>query len=168
MPMIKAMRITALPMVLFLFLSMHLSTLLSGNAYASEIYHSDRKAPRLVVQITVDQLRGDLPIRFRDRLPAGGFRYLLEQGTHFVDAHYRHANTETAVGHATLVTGADPSRHGIVANDWIDPNTGAFVYNTEDDRYHLIGAKKKPHKGVSPRNLLSSTTGDELVLALDR
>ena len=165
MPMFKAMRMTAPPMVLFLFLSMSLSNLLSGNAYASEIYHHDRKAPKLVVQITVDQLRGDLPLRFRDRLPAGGFRYLLEQGTHFVDAHYRHANTETAVGHATLVTGADPSRHGIVANDWIDPKTGAFVYNTEDDRYHLIGAKKKPHKGVSPRNLLSSTIGDELVLS---
>ncbi len=94
--------------------------------------------PRLVLQITVDQLRGDLPTRFRDRLGKGGFRYLLEQGTHYANAHYRHANTETAVGHATLFTGADPSRHGMVANDWIDGTTGAFVYNTEDDRLLLI------------------------------
>ena len=122
-------------------------------------------SPKLVVQITVDQLRGDLPMRYRDRLPEGGFRYLLEQGAHYVNAHYRHANTETAVGHATLVTGADPSRHGIVANDWINPQTGAFVYNTEDDRHHILGKKLKPHKGVSPRNLLSSTIGDELVLS---
>ncbi len=76
--------------------------------------------PRLVLQITVDQLRGDLPMRYRDRLPPGGFRRLLEQGTHYPNAHYRHANTETAVGHATLFTGADPSRHGVIANDWID------------------------------------------------
>jgi arylsulfatase A-like enzyme len=70
--------------------------------------------PKLVVQITVDQLRGDLPMRYRDRLGEGGFRYLLERGVHYANAHYRHANTETAVGHATLVTGADPSAHGVV------------------------------------------------------
>jgi len=121
------------------------------------------EAPKLVLQITVDQLRGDLPMRYRDRLGPGGFRYLLEQGTHYANAHYAHANTETAVGHATLFTGAHPSRHGIVANDWIDPDTGAFVYNTEDDRHHIVGAKPRLHQGVSPRNLLSSTIGDELI-----
>ena len=122
-------------------------------------------AAKLVVQITVDQLRGDLPMRYRDRLGEGGFRYLLEQGVHYSNAHYRHANTETAVGHATLVTGADPSAHGIVGNDWIDPVSGAFVYNTEDDRHHLVGKERKAHQGVSPRNLLASTIGDELVLS---
>jgi len=121
-------------------------------------------AVKLVLQITVDQLRGDLPTRFIDRLGDGGFRYLLNHGVHYANAHYRHANTETAVGHATLFTGADPSAHGIIANDWIDASTGAFVYNTEDARHHLIGKDPKPHKGVSPRNLLSSTIGDELVL----
>ena len=122
------------------------------------------KHPKLVLQITVDQLRGDLPMRFKDRLGQGGFRYLLEKGSHFNNAHYQHANTETAVGHATLATGADPSRHGIVANDWIDQQTGELVYNTEDDRHHIIGSKPKPHQGVSPRNLLTTTIGDELVV----
>ena len=36
------------------------------------------KKPKLVLQITVDQLRGDLPTRYYDRLGKGGFRYLLE------------------------------------------------------------------------------------------
>ncbi len=36
--------------------------------------------PKLIVQITVDQLRGDLPTRYYDRLGAGGFRYLWESG----------------------------------------------------------------------------------------
>ena len=115
-------------------------------------------APRLVLQITVDQLRGDLPGRYRDRLGAGGFRYLMEQGVWYADAHYQHANTETAVGHATLATGADPSRHGIVANDWIDAQTGAFVYNTEDERHHIVGRKPKAHEGVSPKNLLAKAS----------
>jgi predicted AlkP superfamily pyrophosphatase or phosphodiesterase len=121
-------------------------------------------APRLVLQITVDQLRGDLPARYADRLTEGGFRYLMEKGTWYMDAHYQHANTETAVGHATLATGADPSRHGIVANDWIDQKTGAFVYNTEDERHHIIGKEPKAHEGISPRNLLASTISDELVV----
>ncbi len=125
---------------------------------------ADSPAPQLILQITVDQLRGDLPGRYRDRLGEGGFRYLLENGTWYANAHYQHANTETAVGHATLATGADPSRHGIVANDWIDLDTGAFVYNTEDDRHHIIGTEPKAHEGVSPRNLLVSTIGDELVV----
>ncbi len=104
-------------------------------------------------------------MRYRDRLGPGGFRYLLEQGVHYANAHYRHANTETAVGHATLVTGADPSAHGIVSNDWINAATGSFVYNTEDDRHHILGQEPKAHKGVSPRNLLASTIGDELVIS---
>ncbi len=120
--------------------------------------------PKLILHITVDQLRGDLPMRFKERLGKGGFRYLLENGTHYKNAHYQHANTETAVGHATLATGADPSRHGIIANDWIDQKTGKFVYNTEDDRHHIVGSEPKAHNGVSPRNLLASTIGDELVV----
>jgi hypothetical protein len=125
---------------------------------------SNAADPRLVLQITVDQLRGDLPGRYADRLGEGGFRYLMEKGTWYTDAHYQHANTETAVGHATLATGADPSRHGIVANDWIDQETGAFVYNTEDDRHHIIGKEAKAHEGVSPRNLVASTISDEMVV----
>jgi len=125
---------------------------------------SDSPTPRLVLQITVDQLRGDLPGRYADRLTEGGFRYLMEKGAWYIDAHYQHANTETAVGHATLATGADPSRHGVVANDWIDQKTGAFVYNTEDERHHIIGREPKAHEGVSPRNLHASTFSDELVV----
>ena len=87
--------------------------------------------PKLVVQITVDQLRGDALDRFGERFVEGGFRYLLENGTHYANAHYRHANTETAPGHASLVTGTFPTRHGIVANDWINTRTGEFVYNTD-------------------------------------
>ena len=119
--------------------------------------------PKLVVQITVDQLRGDALDRFGDRFVEDGFRYLLENGTHYANAHYRHANTETAPGHASLVTGTFPTRHGIVANDWINARTGEFVYNTEDERHHIIGAEPRPHQGASPRNLLSTTVGDELV-----
>ena len=61
-------------------------------------------SPRLILQITVDALRGDLPTRYYDRLGKDGFRYLLDNGTVYANAHHRHANTETIVGHTTLAT----------------------------------------------------------------
>lgn len=121
--------------------------------------------PKLVLQITVDQLRGDFPLRFRDRFGEGGFRYLLERGTFFTNAHYTHAITETAPGHATLYTGADASRHGIIGNNWLDRETGKPTYNSEDSRYQILGEESGKGVGTSPKNLLSSTIGDELVLA---
>jgi hypothetical protein len=67
------------------------------------------QAPRLVLQITVDQLRGDMPASVIDRCGHVGFRYLYGSGMVYANAHRRHANTETVVGHATLATGADPA-----------------------------------------------------------
>ena len=72
--------------------------------------------PRLVLQITVDQFRGDLPTRYADRLGEGGLRYLLEEGIHYNNAHHAHANTETIVGHVTLAAGAHLAAHGMIGN----------------------------------------------------
>lgn len=135
-----------------------------------------KKPPRLILQITVDQLRGDLLSRYQERLGDGGFRYLMEQGIHYRDAHHNHANTETVVGHATLATGANPSAHGMVGNLWFDRNMGRTVYNIEDADYTILtsGAgvdeateidptqTAAKSDGRSPRALLTSTFGDEL------
>jgi hypothetical protein len=66
---------------------------------------TERKPPRLIVQITVDALRGDLPRRYAERFGSGGFRYLMEKGIYYDNARYQHANTETIVGHVALATG---------------------------------------------------------------
>jgi predicted AlkP superfamily pyrophosphatase or phosphodiesterase len=121
--------------------------------------------PRLVLFITVDQLRGDYPWRYQNRFGPGGFRYLMERGVVYSQAYYRHSTTFTGTGHATLVTGGHAAQHGIVANDWFDSHTGRDVYCVEDDRHTLIGMPPKPHQGTSPRNLTCSTFADELVLA---
>lgn len=122
-------------------------------------------SPTLIVQITIDQLRGDMPLRFKDRFGPDGFRYLMDKGVAYINAHYLHANTFTAVGHATLATGGHTAQHGVVGNNWFDVKTGQPVYCVEDAAYSLIGKNPKDHRGVSPRNLLSSTFSDELVLA---
>ena len=138
--------------------------------------NSSHPAPKLVLQITVDQLRGDLPTRYYNRLGEGGFRYLLEEGVVFRNAHHPHANTETIVGHATLATGTYPSIHGMVGNLWFDRETGKVTYNVEDADYRLLTAgadvdeaseidptqRAANTEGRSPRAILSSTFSDEL------
>ncbi|MDH3282795.1 MAG: alkaline phosphatase family protein, partial [Gammaproteobacteria bacterium] len=95
----------------------------------------------------------------------GGFRYLMDRGTTYTNAHYQHSTTFTAVGHATLATGGNAAQHGLAGNDWYNTATGEQVYCVEDDRHPLIGKEPKAHQGTSPRNLTSSTVGDELILS---
>ena len=123
------------------------------------------KKPKLVVQITIDQMRGDFPMRYKDRLGKDGFRYLMENGTHYINAHFQHADTETPIGHSALFTGTYPAYNGIVAGNWYDVDKGRIIYNCEDDRYPIVGKESVRGKGRAPTNLLSSTIGDELVIS---
>jgi hypothetical protein len=45
-----------------------------ATAFSTAGYAQQRDKPRLVLQVTVDQLRGDLPGRYYNRLGEGGFR----------------------------------------------------------------------------------------------
>jgi predicted AlkP superfamily pyrophosphatase or phosphodiesterase len=142
--------------------------------YSAGAYAADK--PKLILQITVDQLRGDLPTRYYERLGKGGFRYLWESGIVYRDAHHAHANTETIVGHTTLATGAHPSNHGMIGNLWFDRETGFTTYNVEDANYRLLtkGAsvdtdteidptqRAARSEGRSPATILVTTFSDEL------
>lgn len=136
-----------------------------------------QERPKLVLQITVDQLRGDLIDRFGAGLTENGFRRLMANGAVFTDAHHRHANTETIVGHTTLATGADPAVHGMIANLWFDRIAGTQFYNVQDPDFPLVGAagidkgaeidptqRAATTDGRSPRGILTSTISDEIAL----
>lgn len=134
------------------------------------------QGPRLVLQITVDALRGDLPARYYDSFGENGFRYLWDKGTVYTDAHHSHANTETVVGHTTLATGATPAVHGMIANLWFDRTEGRKRYNIEDDRYRMLSAgagvdksteidstqKAAKSDGRSPAAIMGTTLSDEM------
>lgn len=135
--------------------------------------------PKLILQITVDQLRGDMPYKYLDRMGKGGFNYLLNKGVVYKDAHHNHANTETIVGHTTLATGALPSVHGMIGNVWYDNKQQRLVYNIEDAQFPLLSADADVNKkteidptqrtaktsGRSPNNIQVSTFSDELAIA---
>lgn len=120
--------------------------------------------PKLVVIIVIDQFRGDYLERYRDQFGEGGFRLFLDHGAYFTDCNYNYANTITGPGHATLLTGAYTSGHGIMANEWWEPQKKKLVTSVEDDATTLVGVPGNTH-GSSPHNLLADTLGDELKLA---
>ncbi|UCF19283.1 MAG: alkaline phosphatase family protein [Gemmatimonadota bacterium] len=116
----------------------------------------------LVVLISVDQLPAYLFSRY-DTLYQHGLRRLLQQGGIYTDATHDHALTWTSAGHATLVTGVVPARHGIVANGWLEvvDGEGRHVESVDDDGEQIVGVRGKV--GMSPRNLLVSSLPDWIV-----
>jgi hypothetical protein len=124
--------------------------------------------PRLAVLLVFDQMRADYLTRWQELFVEGGFRRLQREGAWFQDCNYAYANTVTAAGHASLLTGCCPDRHGIVGNEWFDPAAGTEVYCVASDRYHRVPALSSAKtgrpsgKGISPENLLCPTVGDVL------
>jgi predicted AlkP superfamily pyrophosphatase or phosphodiesterase len=86
-------------------------------------------APTLVVFLTVDQLTPDYFARFAAQL-TGGLGRLRRGGAFFSNGQQDHATTETAPGHASVMSGRFPSHTGIVRN-----NAGV-----QDPQAPLIGA----------------------------
>ena len=81
------------------------------------------KPPKLTLFISVDALGSDLFWRMKPRFRAGLLQ-LSTQGAYFPTAKYDYAETVTAAGHATLCTGTNPARHGIVSNRVFNRQTG--------------------------------------------
>ena len=107
---------------------------------------SGQSAPSLIVLITVDQFRGDYIDRFSSQLHGGLAR--LATGAWFTDAHHDHALTETAPGHATLLSGRFPRSTGIIAN-WagVEDESAPLLGGTGGDK--MMGASPQRFHGTT-------------------
>ena len=132
----------------------------TGSSYASA-YNGH---PKLIVVIIIDQFRGDYLERYHDQFGDSGFRLLVDHGAYFPDCNYNYANTRTAPGHASLLTGAYSNGHGIISNEWWDEKKKRMVTSVEDDATKFVGINSD-QAAASPHNLLADTLGDELKLA---
>ena len=113
---------------------------------------------RLVVNITVDQLRSDFLDAFSQWYTDGGFNRLMSEGTVYGSASYPFAPVDRASAIATVATGVSPYYNGIVGQRWLQRETLRPVWCVDDERY--IGLQTK--ETASPEALGSSTLGDEL------
>ena len=129
---------------------------LAGNAQQPPSTASAR--PRLVLVVSIDQMRFDYLERFAP-LYKQGFKQVLDKGAVFTNAKYRHASSETGPGHSVLLTGSHPSHSGIVANEWWDSYLGKIVNVIDDPVQGTVGGKGR---ASSPANMLTFTVGDVL------
>jgi arylsulfatase A-like enzyme len=107
--------------------------------------------PRLVVLIAVDQMRPDYFTRWKDQL-TGGLKRLYEGGAFYARGEQDHAITETAPGHATMLSGRSPASTGVVTNE----------LGVTDPEAPLLGM---PGPGASPRRFRGTTLYDWMAAA---
>jgi hypothetical protein len=117
------------------------------------------ESPRLVVQITFDQLRGDLLERYRPAL-GGGLKRVLDQGWWVRRGEAAHGLTVSWPGHGTLATGMYPTHHGLTANEWWDKVGDSWneVGAATDPKTSIVG-----HSGMageSPWRMEATSIGD--------
>ncbi len=115
-------------------------------------------SPRLVVVVSVDQMRADYLTRFA-ALYKAGLKELNETGAIFTEARFRHANCETGPGHSVILSGRNAHHSGIVANAWYDAALGRAVNVVDDPTVLPVGGSGR---GASPVNFIGFTLGDML------
>src|SRR4051794_5014864 len=128
--------------------------------------------PKLVVGVIIDQFRYDYLTRFRSDYH-GGLHQLMTEGADFTNAFYAQVPTVTAVGHSIFMSGAMPAVSGIVSNAWYERSEHQVVTSVCDWNERTVGGrsgeKKRPQctdsDPASPRRLLVSSLGDELLTA---
>ena len=104
--------------------------------------------PRVVMLLVLDGMRRDYFDRYAASMPM--LTALRQQSAWFTQARVNVLPSNTAVGHSTISTGADPRVHGI---------TGVSVYDRTHGRRHDVFA------GGLPDDLMALTLADVWQLA---
>lgn len=112
------------------------------------------QAPRLVVNIQIDQLRTDFLETYAPLYGPDGFNRLLKHGMVFTNGSYNFSPVDRASAIASVQTGTSPYYHGITAFEWLDKETLRSQQCVRDTKV-----------GYSPNHLGTSTLGDELKIA---
>lgn len=135
---------------------------------SSQMHAQNRRAiapekPKLIVTIVVEQMRYDFIDRFYNQFEHEGFKKLILEGSLYKNAHLNYMFTQSSPGYASIYTGATPSIHGIVADQWYKSLSEARVESTKDKHYITIGSKSK-YGQHSPKQMITTTISDELKL----
>lgn len=121
------------------------------------------QVPALVVNIVIDQLRGDYLEAFTPLYGEGGFARLKESGRYYSQAEYPFDSPDRASAMACLMTGTSPYVNGIVGSHWLDRQTLQPVFCVDDETYSGLYTSEKS----SPKHLAVSTIGDELKISTE-
>jgi len=146
----------------------------SPLALPAVVVEPGKSRVKLAVLVVFDQLRGDYLEKWRGLFGKDGFARLQNEGVWFTHCYYPYGITSTGPGHASMLTGTCPDRHGIVNNNWFE--RGEDVYCAGSPRYTIVptpppakpdpkakpDAKVKAPSGGTPERLLAETVADVL------
>ncbi len=119
--------------------------------------------PKLIVTIVVEGMRYDYLYKYWDKFSEGGFKRLVKKGKFYKNAEYDYLYTKSSCGYATIVTGSNPSQHGIINDYWYKRITNTKKYCIYDSKQSVLGSGDYNLK-FSPKSLLTSTFSDEMRL----
>ncbi|MGL4291997.1 MAG: alkaline phosphatase family protein [Bacteroidales bacterium] len=136
------------------FLTSLIVVLAATNLNARQV----SELPKLVVGITVDQLRGDYLNYLYNAFGEKGFKRLIQNGLLYENVEFDFDRPDRASAMATLFTGAYPNYNGIIASTLFNPSTLRSESIMQDLKY--MG--NYTSLTVSPKRLLTSTITDEL------
>ena len=117
--------------------------------------------PRLVVGLTIDQLRTDYIEAFSALYGERGFKRLWKEGRIYRNAEYDFINVDKSSAVAAIYSGTTPYTNGIVGDNWMDRST-LRVLNCVDDA-DFMGIYTS--ESTSPQKMKVSTLTDELIIA---
>lgn len=120
------------------------------------------KTPRLVVNIVLKDVQSNQITAFYDRLGEKGLKTILKNGTYYPNATYDHLATYEGGNLATIITGAQPSVHGLIGGSWYNPIKGNQEWALGLDLTTINDPSA--FCKLSSNQILSSTVSDELRL----
>lgn len=133
-----------------------LVTLLGLGAFSSALSAS----PRLTVVVAVDGLNRTCIADMRPFMPQGGLRILDEEALE-MPLHFSHTLYGGCESLATLLTGVNPSEHGIMADTYYSRADRNIHPVFEDKSYAGIGTASS----LSPANILAPALSDYFRMA---
>ena len=75
--------------------------------------------PKLVVTLTIDQLRTDYMEAFSSLYGEKGFKRLMREGKVFYQTEFPFSGTDRASAIAAIYSGTTPSMNGIISQQWM-------------------------------------------------
>jgi len=144
-----------------IFLVLVLTIAISQWVLAQTNQVKSTKTPKLIVGITIEQMRSEYITRYWDTFQEGGFKRLFENGSYSLNARIDIHNLRTSTMLPTIYTGTYPSEHGIVGDQWYKHLTRKNMSAISDDFYLTLGSDSK-NGNVSANMLKGYTIGDAL------
>jgi hypothetical protein len=137
-----------------------LMTFLLAHSLTAQTNKNNRSGiPKLVVVLSIDQMRTDYLTRYWNKFQPGGFKQLVNEGAVCSNAQLDLHIQKISTGTATLFTGVYPSAHGIVSDSWYDRLRKKEIDCISDDYYITVGSDSNDGE-CSAAKLLSPTIGD--------